>query len=148
MAAPASRLRGLMISVTALDIELPLNVKTVHAPNVATPNGFVARLNWLKVYLIKLAEPVSLVEVVVCVGNGGIVIVVVVVFRDRITLPSETLPFCANVDKSVLDGPPGSEQTDPESAIGIVTILLTMLPIWTATGTWQPVMPEGMTKLI
>src|ERR1700733_8214051 len=42
----------------------------------------------------------------------------------------------------------GSGQDCPAGAIGIVTKLLTMLPISTATGTKQPVIPSGIAKLI
>src|ERR1700724_3130799 len=105
-------------------------------------------LNSWAVYLKKLADPVSLVVVVGRpVPKGGGRPGEVMVVRLRSTVP-KLPPFNKKFVISVGVGPVESDQTRPLAAIGMVTKLLTILPIWTATGTWQPVTPAGIRKLI
>jgi hypothetical protein len=87
------------------------------------------------VYRKKLPDPLSVVLVVGWpVPKGGGKPGEVVVDRLRSTEP-KLPPFAKKLARSVDDGPVGSEQTEPLEAIDMVTQLLTIFPIWTATGT-------------
>src|SRR5579871_2675195 len=114
-----------------------VNVNTKQVPIAVTWNGLADDTSWSAVYLKKLALPLSLV--VVCgepVPSGGGK-VDVVELRSRLIDPKDPEPTFSIAASWLAERPFVSEQTRFAlgAAMDVVTQLLTMSPIWTATGT-------------